>query len=62
MGIATVWDKASKKKRPELLRSLGHHHSWSKLKFADLQKHSGGMVKRDLDKLWKIHQSGGRKK
>jgi len=57
MGIKEVWNRSPKKKRAELARTLGYRGEWANIKFQDLPKKSGGMLQKDLVRLWKIRQS-----
>jgi len=57
MGIKEVWNRSPKKKRAELARALGYRAEWSTIKYEDLPKRSGGMLQKDLARLYKIRQS-----
>ena len=57
MDIKEVWDKGSKKQKTRLARAMGYRGEWSAIKYDDLPKRSGGMLQRDLVRLWKRKQS-----
>ena len=57
MGIKETWNTSPKKKRAELARALGYKSEWAKIRFEELPTRSGGMLQRDLVKLWKLRKS-----
>ena len=57
MGAKEVWNKSQKKKRAELARALGYKSEWAKIRFEDLPSRSGGMLQKDLVRLWKLRKS-----
>lgn len=56
MSIKLVWDKSTIKKRKELAKTLGYKPEWGTLKYSELGKRGGGMLKRDLTKIYKIYR------
>lgn len=57
MGVKEVWNRSPKKKREELARVLGYRKEWAKIKYEELPKKGGGMLQRDLVRLWKIRMA-----
>ena len=51
----TIWDESPVEKRKRLLKTMGYREmGFAKIKFSDLPKRSGGMVKRDVERLVQI--------
>jgi len=56
MAIKEVWNRGSKSKRGELARALGYKKEWSKLKYDELGQRGGGMLQKDLQRLYEIRK------
>lgn len=56
MSIKDIWNTSSKKDRAKLSKALGYKSEWVDIDFDDLPKRSGGMLQRDLNKLWEERQ------
>ena len=51
-SMKKVWDHSPIEKRKQLLNTLGYKTVWANISYDQLSKRSGGMIKRDLDRLW----------
>ena len=51
-----IWNNSPVSKRKQLLQAMGYRKNsgFAKVKFEDLPKRSGGMVKRDIERLVEI--------
>lgn len=50
--IRQVWDRNPAAKRGELARALGYKSEWGRLSYGDLGRRGGGMLKKDLNRLY----------
>ena len=57
MGIKEVWNNSSVKKRRQLASALGYKSEWGKVRYENLESRDGGMLKRDLRKLWTMRKT-----
>ena len=52
-NVSAMWEESSKSQRESLLEGLGFNKSWASIDSIDeIQERGGGMVIRDLMKLW----------
>ena len=61
MTLNEAWKRSSEKDRKRLLRELGYHTSWAKVRtIGEMVRRGGGMGGRDLKVLFERYRSSKR--